>query len=105
MSHLLFADDSLVFILANAKSCQNIKKILSKYREVSGQEVNLWKSSITFGSRVTHTVKTQMRNILGNHNEGGGEKYLGIPEQFGRKKTEIFQYIIDKVKERTQGWS
>ncbi|CAA7049273.1 unnamed protein product [Microthlaspi erraticum] len=45
-----------------------------------------------------------MRRILEIHNEGGGGKYLGVPEQFGRKKTEMFQYIVDKVKERTQGW-
>lgn len=46
-----------------------------------------------------------MRRILGIHNEGGGRKYLEIPEQFRRKKTEMFQYIVDKVKERKQGWS
>lgn len=36
---------------------------------------------------------------------GGCEKYFGLPEQFGRKKREMFQYIIDKVRERTNGWN
>lgn len=46
-----------------------------------------------------------MIHILGIHNDGGGGKYLGLPEQFDQKKTEMFHYIIDKVKEKTQGWN
>ncbi|XP_048596484.1 uncharacterized mitochondrial protein AtMg00310-like [Brassica napus] len=45
-----------------------------------------------------------MRNLLGIHNIGGIGKYLGLPEQFGSKKSEMFAYIIDKVKKVTQGW-
>ncbi|CAA7047375.1 unnamed protein product [Microthlaspi erraticum] len=104
INHLLFADDSLFFSLANNKSAKAIKEVLCTYEKASGQAVNLNKSAITFGSRVQTHVKSQMRRILGIHNEGGGGKYLGVPEQFGRKKTEMFQYIVEKVKERTQGW-
>lgn len=39
------------------------------------------------------------------HNDGGCGKYLGLPEQFGRKKVELFQYIVEKVSARTKGWS
>ena len=102
INHLLFADDSLFFSLANARSGTQLKKILELYEQVSGQAINLTKSSITFGSKVSQGVKTQMRNILGIHNDGGMGKYLGLPEQFGRKKSEMFAYIIDKVKKVTQ---
>lgn len=37
---------------------------------------------ITFGSRV-------IKHILDIHKQGGGGKYLGLPEQFGPKKKEI----------------
>jgi len=46
-----------------------------------------------------------MRNLLRIHNEGGGGKYLGLPEQFDKKKSEMFRYIVEKVKEKTQGWN
>ena len=105
ISHLLFADDSLFFTLANHRSCHAIKKVLSSYEEVSGQAVNLRKSAITFGKNVSSDTKRQMRNLLGIHNEGGGGKCLGLPEQFDKKKSEMFRYIVEKVKEKTQGWS
>lgn len=104
VSHLLFADDSLFFTLANLKNGRAIKKILSQYERISGQSVNLSKSAITFGSRVKDQVKTQMRHLLAIHNDGGGGKYLGVPEQFGRKKTENLEYITAKVKAKINGW-
>lgn len=60
---------------------------------------------ITFGSKVTEDVKRRMRRLLGIHDDGGNGKYLGLPEQFGRKKGDMFQYIIEKVKAATQGWN
>lgn len=105
IKHLFFVDDSLFFMLANTKSCKAIKKILSDYEKISGQALNLIKSSITFGSKVNYDNKRRMRHILGIHNDAGGGKHLGLPKQVGRKKSEMFKYIIDKVKDRTQGWS
>lgn len=90
VSHLLFADDSLFFTLANSKSAREIKAILNIYEKASGQAVNLRKSAITFGKKVKPENKRQVRNILNIHNDGGGGKYLGLPEQFGTKKGEIF---------------
>lgn len=60
---------------------------------------------ITFGSKVHGTNHNRLKQILGIRNHGGGEKYLGLPEQFGRKKREMFDYIIKRVKKRTSSWS
>lgn len=32
-------------------------------------------------------------------------KYIGLPEQFGHKKSEMFAYIIEKVRAVTQRWN
>lgn len=67
-----------------------MKRILQDYEQASGQAVNLRKSTTIFGSKVRDDVKTQLRHLLGIHNEGGNGKYMGLPEQFGRKKKEMF---------------
>ncbi|KAG7586018.1 Ribonuclease H domain [Arabidopsis thaliana x Arabidopsis arenosa] len=102
INHLLFADDALFFCHAHQKSCSTIMRILQEYEYVSGQAVNLNKSAITFGSRVQQHAKTRLRRILNINNDGGCGKYLGLPEHIGRKKKEIFNYVVEKVKQRTQ---
>lgn len=101
----MFADDALFFCHAHKKSCTTILKILQAYEEVSGQAVNLNKSAITFGSRVKPEIQSSLRRILSIHNDGGCGKYLGLPEQIGRKKKEIFSHLAEKVRQRTQHWS
>lgn len=105
VTHLLFADDSLFFCQANMKAAKAIQNVLLQYECASGQKVNTNKSALTFGKRVPNTTKTQIRRQLQIFNDGGCGKYLGMPEQFGRKKVELFQYIVEKVRERTKGWS
>lgn len=105
INHLLFADDALFFCNAHQKSCSTIMRILKEYERVSGQAVNLHKSAITFGSRVKPEVKTRLRIILNIHNDGGYGRYLGLPEQIGRIKIEVFDFIVKQVQQRTQGWT
>lgn len=105
ITHLQFADDCLFFYQANAKNCNALKEVFDVYEYYSGQKINAHKSMITFGSRVFGTTQNRLKSILGIPNQGGGGKYLGLPEQFGRKKKEMFEYIIDRVKQRTSNWS
>lgn len=90
--------------MANKKAARKLKQIFGSYEAVSGQAINLTKSSITFGAKVNPTVKTKMRNLLGIHNDEGIGKYLGLPDHVGNRKGEMFAYIVDKVKSVTQTW-
>ena len=103
-NHLLLADDSLFFSLANERAAKKLKYIFGLYEAVSGQAINLSKSSITFGAKVNDTVKARMQALLGIYNDGGIVKYLGLREQVGSKNIEMFAYIIDKVRSITQSW-
>jgi hypothetical protein len=49
VTHLLFADDSVVFLEATKESLQTLKSVLQNYELSSGQKVNLNESSIFFG--------------------------------------------------------
>ncbi|KAL0321164.1 UNVERIFIED_CONTAM: putative mitochondrial protein [Sesamum radiatum] len=46
VSHLLFADDTLIFCQATTAALQVIREVLEKYGRASGQLINLAKSSI-----------------------------------------------------------
>ncbi|GMI91034.1 hypothetical protein HRI_002772700 [Hibiscus trionum] len=53
ITHLLFADDSLVFGEASQNGAERIKDILRVYAGCSGQEINFAKSGIFFSSNVS----------------------------------------------------
>ncbi|XP_010431135.1 PREDICTED: uncharacterized protein LOC104715426 [Camelina sativa] len=105
ISHLLFADDSLFFCKAEAAECSTVMDIIGDYGKVSGQEVNLEKSSIMFGKKVPPEVRTQLKAVMSISNEGGVGSYLGIPENLQGSKTKVFQYVSDRLDDRVNGWS
>jgi hypothetical protein len=49
ITHLLFVDDSIVFLEASKTNMESLQRVLAKYECCSGQRVNLQKSSIYFG--------------------------------------------------------
>ncbi|KAL5551944.1 hypothetical protein UlMin_002120 [Ulmus minor] len=65
ISHLFFADDSLLFIEATPASCHAIKKILLQYETASGQLVNYSKSAVCFGPSISEEDIGRMVAILG----------------------------------------
>lgn len=104
ISHLLFADDSLFFIKANERNSKELLHIFTEYEKASGQVINLDKSAITFGHRVYQHTRNRIMHTLKIPNRGGGRKYFGLPEQFGRKKKLMLQYISEKVRSKINGW-
>lgn len=46
-----------------------------------------------------------MKVTLGIEKEVGMEKYLGLPELFGRKKKDLFTAVVDRTKKKAASWS
>ena len=95
ITHLFFVDDSLFFCIANQKNCKALKEVFDIYEKCSGQKINQDKSVITFGSKVHGSKQDSLKHILGISNHGGGGKYLGLPEQFGRKKKKCLVQLFN----------
>ncbi|KAK3198882.1 hypothetical protein Dsin_022297 [Dipteronia sinensis] len=76
ISHLLFADDSLLFAKATPSNCVSIRLILDCYTKASDQ-AGQW-------------------NVT--------EKYLGLPCFTGRHKRKIFNDISKRVWDKIKGW-
>ena len=103
VTHLLFADDSIVFLEGTRANMEALKDILVKYEEASGQRINLQKSAIFFGKSTRDDMKGQLQNTLGIHNEALGERYLGLPTLVGRSKDGTFKYVTECSKGKVNG--
>ena len=79
ISHLLFADDSLLFCEAKIGECQQLLDILTQYKETSGQAINKQKTTIFLSKNTTRRVKEEIQNLLGAQVMTNCEKYLGLP--------------------------
>ncbi|KAG7558509.1 Reverse transcriptase domain [Arabidopsis thaliana x Arabidopsis arenosa] len=105
LNHLLFADDTMFFCKSDAKECATLMDILHKYEVASGQKINPQKSAITFSAKTQTIGKDRVKQLLGITSEGGSGKYLGLPELFGRKKKDLFNMIVDRIRQRACSWS
>ncbi|WZZ64930.1 hypothetical protein YC2023_076300 [Brassica napus] len=105
ISHLFFADDSLFFCKAQREECLTILKILKEYEVVSGQLINFEKSSIQFGHKIEESMRQELRDVLGIQNLGGMGSYLGLPENLGISKVQIFGFVQDRLYNRVNGWT
>jgi hypothetical protein len=65
ITHLLFADDSIVFLEATEESMTTLKEVLVRYEVSSGQKVNLQKSSMYFGEGCDEGKKNSLKQALG----------------------------------------
>ena len=104
ISHLFFADDSLLFCRASLSDLQVIQNILSLYEKASGQKLNREKTTIFFNKAVKEDTKTQISNYLEVPEVKEYEKYLGLPAVVGRKKKESLNYLKERVWSKLQGW-
>ena len=84
ISHLFFADDSLLLIEANRESVREINRILNIYEASSGQTVNKDKSAIQFSTNAREEDKSDLMSQLNIHKEGFNGKYLGLPLFIGK---------------------
>ena len=86
ITHLFFADDSLLFCRANRIKCSKLKEILCMYELASGKKINTDKSSIFFSLKTSQELKDEIINILRSMQDSSHTKYLGLPSIIGRSK-------------------
>lgn len=102
LTHLLYADDVLIFGEATEENCNILVNILQDFADTTGLQVNHGKSAIMFPRNQDYSQA--ICNTLGIHNIVSKITYLGIPLSFYRLKIEDFLPLMDNVNKKMNGW-
>ncbi|KAK0608384.1 hypothetical protein LWI29_029944 [Acer saccharum] len=105
ITHLFFADDSLLFTRASKEECINVRRLLDSYSQASGQCINFNKSAVCFSKQISQAGRGVLANVLGMSIVGCHSKYLGLSCVIGRNKIASFDVIKDRVWKKLQSWS
>ncbi|KAL0421421.1 UNVERIFIED_CONTAM: putative mitochondrial protein [Sesamum latifolium] len=105
ISHLLFADDTLIFCQASHECTLAIKEVLEVYRKASVQDINFSKSSVAFSRNTREELCVGVATELSIRRENKIELYLGLPSRIARSKRELFATIRDRIWSKIAGWN
>ncbi|XP_028554324.1 uncharacterized protein LOC114580555 [Dendrobium catenatum] len=102
ISHLLYADDVLVFGKANVNNCNTLTNLLSKFASSSGLVVNTHKSTLIMHPNTPNSNDIcAALNIPQSHTK---ITYLGIPISIKKPSIIDFSPLIDVISNKLSGW-
>lgn len=104
ISHLLFADDCIIFCRATMDEANRVSKVLKDYEEASGKKLNKEKTSLFFSKNTEREIKDGIENLFDAQVIQQHEKYLGLPPMVGRGKEKAFCHIKDQVGKKIASW-
>ncbi|KAK9921034.1 hypothetical protein M0R45_029564 [Rubus argutus] len=102
-SHVLFADDVMVFLQGKAKHLRALMSFMDEYALNSGQVVNKAKSHLFLGKFAAPRAN-RIQRILGIQVGSFPFTYLGVPIFVGRPKSEYLLPIADKICCKLSSW-
>ncbi|XP_074304625.1 uncharacterized protein LOC141639376 [Silene latifolia] len=102
LTHLLFADDLLMFSKGDVKSIMLILRAIATFSAASGLKVNASKSEVVF-SGVAEELKYDITQISGFQEGHLPFKYLGVPIQPGRLTKSDCNVLLEKIVAKVRG--
>jgi hypothetical protein len=104
ISHLLFADDCLIFTQASKRGADSISDILDIYHTGSGQLVNKDKSAVFFSDNCDDVANEDVHEALLIPNEALCKKYMGLSTTVGNVSDGTFDYVPERIRSFIHGW-
>ena len=103
-THLLFANDSFLFFKKDDHSLDTLQKILEWYCIVLGQCINLSKFDLYCSPNMPIEEQKALAQTLKVNLIQNPSKYLGINFKLRGNKVADFQFLIEKLNSKLQGW-
>lgn len=104
ITHLLFADDMVLFLEAEESQVSTMMDCLNKFCSCSGQKVSLMKSQMFVSNDVNCDLVDRMSAIAGVPITKDLGRYLGVPSIHNRLTESTFAGVLDRIKDRLEGW-
>lgn len=104
VSHLMFADDIILFAEALTDQIDCIKEGLSKFCKASGQCVNLNKSSIYFSPNLAEQITRNLSARMEVHRINDLGVYLGHQLVHLGNKRRVFDGLLQGARQQLNGW-
>lgn len=104
ITHLFFADDTLLFGNIDLNNFHIISEVLKSYEAASGQAINLNKSCIAFSPNTSCEMKDLVFSSLNMLRNESFDAYICLSAFKGeRNKQCVFDGINEKVRNKLHG--
>lgn len=93
ITHLMFADDVLVFCRANPNEVKEVFECLNSYCKWTGQKVHIAKSGCFFSKNINGKTKASIKKIFGINELSKDSTYLGNPLFTNKTLTQLLRLL------------
>ncbi|XP_061347125.1 uncharacterized protein LOC133292706 [Gastrolobium bilobum] len=104
ISHLMFADDLVLFGEANMDQLEVMMGCLKDFCDISVHLVSIEKTTIYFSRNTSHMIKEEITRASGFSVANSMGKYLGSMLYHGRGKMRNFAGVLERVKSPLSNW-
>lgn len=103
LTHLQFADDTLVFCKPNLKDVMGVRRVPRAFEMTSGVKINFHKTVIC-GVGLNDEELKSFASVLKCKSQKFPIKYLGMPLCVSPRLNSSWKDVIEKVRKRLASW-
>lgn len=104
VSHHMFVDDLLIFGEETKAQLLCVMETIENFCNMSGEEINYEKTIIMFSNNVNRSMQNKLHQISKFRCTTSFGRYLGVPLNGKKLRKYEFQYLVDQVAVKLNGW-